>query len=148
MNNRLHSLQGSHPAGLNCIRQLVPPGKTLIDACFISNPEATLLFLKYLAPLLEENALLNALGSYPSENEELAQKISEILGIEADWIFPSNGASEAIRTVTQQLVKHQLVLLPNYTGYQEMVAPPVRTSTFMLKESDSFQVQIGPTCLI
>ena len=93
MNNRLHSLQGSHPAGLDFIRQLVPPGKTLIDACFISNPEATRLFLKYLAPLLEENSMLKALGSYPSENEELAQKISEVLGIEADLIFPANGAS-------------------------------------------------------
>ena len=37
------------------------------------------------------------------------------------------------------------MLLPNYTGYQEVAVPPVRTSTFMLKESDSFQVQIGPT---
>ena len=84
MNNLLHSLQGFHPAGIDFIRQLVPPGKSLIDACFISNPEATRLFLKYLAPLLEEDAMLKAPGCYPSENEELAKKISEVLGIEAD----------------------------------------------------------------
>ena len=65
MSASLHSLIGSHPAGIDQARRLVPEGTPLLDTCIISNPEGTQLFLQHLRPILDdERQMLETFDDY------------------------------------------------------------------------------------
>ena len=72
----------------------------------------------------------DALGNYPTEKNELTCTMSGVLQLNLDWILPANIGSEiiqAIHTVLRYFVRHQLMLLPNYKGYQESELSQFRT---------------------
>ena len=94
------------------------------DFCYLSNPHATELFLRYFGKdFRNEERLRRVVEYYPSQNCALAEKIAALLAvtqkihslsvshskegerIQAENIFVGNGATEIIQAVLQTLVK-------------------------------------------
>ena len=119
------------------------------DFCFLSNPYATELFVKYFRKDFARNEKLRALvGHYPSQNRALADKLSKsplvrgalpsaaggvlhppsskiwpppLLGrISERNTFVGNGATEIIQAVLQHFTKRKiLVPVPTFSPYLE-----------------------------
>ena len=84
---------GSHSPSIFTIKEAIPELKVKVDACFLSNPYATDLFLEYFKrELLDTGGLRDLLEFYPSQNRVIAESLSSAIGIHPDNIFIGNGA--------------------------------------------------------
>src|SRR5262249_41230716 len=76
---------GSPPPSGPTIIKLIPELRMRVDACFLSNPYATDLFLDYLhREVIRPGRLRKLLEFYPSQNRVIAGKLSAALGVAAD----------------------------------------------------------------
>ena len=112
---------GSHSPSLLTLREQMPELEITVDACFISNPYATQLFLDYFtAELLDTGAIRDVLEFYPSQNQVIGGLLADHLGISADRVFVGNGAIEIIQAVIHNFAKRRvLVTLPTFSSYYE-----------------------------
>jgi len=78
----LKNQSGTHSPSIETLRNTIPEIKIHIDACFLSNPYATELFLKYVdKELIKSRQLREFLEYYPSQNNIIAEKIGSVLDI-------------------------------------------------------------------
>jgi histidinol-phosphate/aromatic aminotransferase/cobyric acid decarboxylase-like protein len=95
---------GSHSPSVFTLFQKLPALKFKVDACFLSNPYATDLFLSYLnQDLIETQKLRDVLEFYPSQNHSIASLLGKALALPAQNIFMGNGAAEIIQAVLHNL---------------------------------------------
>ena len=135
----LKELSGSHSPSIETIMENVPGLEIKVDACFLSNPYATDLFMKYLeTDLINKNKLREVLEFYPPQNRDVARVISKAVNIKAENIFIGNGAIEIIQAVLHNFVKKSIcVTLPTFSSYYEFVKPGIEIKYFNLeKEND------------
>ncbi len=140
------------------------------DFCYLSNPHATELFLKYFRKdFKDERKLRNLIEHYPSQNCALAEKLfnSPLVkparrlagggalrpsaggGISAKNIFVGNGATEIIQAVLQTAddrrrdadIRRKIVVpVPTFSPYLEFAPKGVRVVRHQLWKKNEFRL--------
>ncbi len=118
----------------------VEEAKVRHDFCYLSNPHATELFLKYFSKdVLKSNKLRNLVEHYPSQNRALAEKLQLLTKAPAKNIFVGNGATEIIQAVLQNFVRKKiLVPVPTFSPYLEFVPAGVGVLRHQLLKEKNF----------
>jgi histidinol-phosphate/aromatic aminotransferase/cobyric acid decarboxylase-like protein len=114
---------GSHSPSINTIRNSFPNLEIKIDACFLSNPYATDLFMKsFYKDIVDTGKLRDLLEFYPSQNKVIAKKLSKSFNLSSDHFFIGNGAIEPIQAVLHNFVdKNILINIPTFSPYYEFL---------------------------
>ena len=95
----------------------IPQLDIRVDACFLSNPYATKLFLKYFyRDLIQTNKIEFVLQNYPSQNRRIAELLSSPLEVSTENIFIGNGATEIIQAAIHNFVDKKIGLFGTYCG--------------------------------
>mgnify|MGYP000412460752 CR=1 FL=1 len=135
---------GSHSPSIITIKEGVPELEVKVDACFLSNPYATELFLDYFKrELIDTGGIKDLLEFYPSQNKVIAESLSGVIGIHPDNIFIGNGAIEIIQTVIQKYTKKKIVInIPTFSSYYEFVNDDVEVIYNKLYKENNFDLNI------
>lgn len=135
---------GSHSPSIFTFLQKLPEVKIEVDACFLSNPLATDLFLEYLNREIVATGKLRALLEfYPSQNSVLAELLANYLKVDPQTIFIGNGAIEIIQAVLQRFVKDKILInIPTFSSYYEFVNPDTTIIYNNLKKSDNYKLDV------
>ncbi len=130
------------------------------DFCYLSNPYATDLFLKYARRDFKNVDTLRLLVEhYPSQNKSLAEKLVSMAGVSAKNIFVGNGATEIIHAVLANFVGVKLpqsrrsltptmtpakilVPIPTFSPYLEFAPEGVTVVMHQLQKETNFQLDI------
>lgn len=141
---KLKSESGTHSPSIESVLVNCPEIKIDVDACFLSNPYATNLFLDYFnKDLIESKKLRNYLEFYPPQNRQIAKMISPIIDVNPNCIFVGNGAIEIIQAVLHRYVQDNLcVVLPTFSSYYEFVKPTTKVHYFNLFKENEFTFEV------
>lgn len=120
------------------------------DFCYLSNPHATELFLKYFRKDFKDREKVRSLVEhYPSQNLALAEKLftspllQGALPPSARGLFVGNGATEIIQAVLQHFTKRKiLVPVPTFSPYLEFAPKGVRVSHLQLRKEANFALDL------
>ena len=139
---KLKDAAGSHSPSIFTLAQQVPELKISVDACFLSNPYATALFLRYVEEeLIGGGRLRDLLEFYPSQNRIIAQSMSDFIGVGARNIFIANGAIEVIQAVMHRFVRGRVVVcIPTFSSYYEFATTEVLF--YPLKKEENFALDV------
>ena len=97
---RLKREAGSHSPSAWTLAKLIPELRMKVDACFLSNPYATELFLDVLPPRGHPCGGSSAPPDlYPSQNRVIATSWAGSSNLEPDSLFVGNGAAEIIQAI-------------------------------------------------
>ena len=123
----LKAESGTHSPSIATIKEVLPDLKFEVDACFLSNPYATDLFISYLEnEIIRANKFRDLLEFYPSQSGVIAKKLSKVLNISSENIFVGNGAIEAIQAVMHRFVRGKVLInIPTFSSYYEFVRDDV-----------------------
>jgi histidinol-phosphate/aromatic aminotransferase/cobyric acid decarboxylase-like protein len=142
--SELKRKSGSHSPSLSSIKEKIPELKITVDACFLSNPYATELFLEYFKKeMIDTNEIFSALEFYPSQNKIIANFVEKQLELEPGNIFISNGAIEAIQAVIHRYSKGKImVILPTFSSYYEYATKESEVIFYYLDKSNNFKLDV------
>ena len=140
----LKALSGTHSPSIETVLKQLPEVKIEVDACFLSNPYATDLFLEHLnKDLIQTNLLRRTLEFYPPQNHDVADSISVVTGIPSKNIFAGNGAIEAIQAILHNfLAKKIVVIIPTFSSYYEFVGEGVEVVFYKLQKEEDYKLNI------
>lgn len=135
---------GSHSPSISTLLSEIPALKVDVDACFLSNPYATELFLKYMEDdLIKTGKLKEVLENYPPQVYDVSKNINKATSIPAENIFVGNGAIEVIQAIMHRFVRHNIcVILPTFSSYYEFVAEGTKVFYYNLKKEDNFSLNV------
>lgn len=141
---KLKENAGSHSPSLGNIKEQIPELKIKVDACFLSNPYATNLFLEYFnKEVVSTGEINNLLEFYPSQNNVIAQYIENQLQIPVGHVFVANGAIEAIQAVIHRYSKGKIVvIIPTFSAYYEYASHEDQVIFYNLKKEENFKLDI------
>jgi len=137
--NDLKKNSGTHSPSIDTILEHCPELKIEVDACFLSNPYATELFIEFLnKDLIKTDTLREVLEYYPPQNREVSKNISKAINVDSKKIFVGNGAIEIIQAVLHNFVKKKIcVISPTFSSYYEFVKAENEVVYYSLsKEND------------
>ena len=136
----LKNNSGSHSPSINTILKVIPEIKMKVDACFLSNPYATKLFLDYFRKdLIKTGEIDRVLEFYPSQNDVIAKSISKSINIDSKNIFVCNGAIEGIQAVLHNILKGKISIpIPTFSSYYEYCHKDLEPVLFQLKKEDNY----------
>ncbi len=142
---RIKREAGSHSPSVATMLQALPEIKLEIDACFLSNPYATDLFLDYFQQeVVATDRLRRVIEYYPSQNAFLARLVAPRLGVPAASIFLGNGATEIIQAILHNFTTGSLLLnLPTFSPYYEFVRPDTQVIYHTLRKEDEFRLDLN-----
>tara|TARA_B110000240_G_C13512229_1_gene460374 strand:- start:3846 stop:5030 length:1185 start_codon:yes stop_codon:yes gene_type:complete len=139
----LKSNAGSHSPSIINLLENFPEVNIEVDACFLSNPYATDLFLKYLKKdVLEKDKLREILEYYPSQNQVIAKSLATALKVDKENLFISNGAIEAIQAIIHKYSKKIVLPIPTFSSYYEFITKDTEISFFKLNKEDDYKLDI------
>lgn len=141
---KLKEEAGSHSPSLLTLREQLPELPIHVDACFISNPYATRLFLDHLQrELIDTGAIRDVLEFYPSQNQVIAALLADHLGIDRESLFVGNGAIEIIQAMIHNFAHRRvLVNLPTFSSYYEFAEGRVEVAFNTLTKDDEFRIDV------
>jgi histidinol-phosphate/aromatic aminotransferase/cobyric acid decarboxylase-like protein len=159
---KINRESGSHSPSRFTLQDRVPELNIKVDACFLSNPYATDLFIERLeSDLLETGELREILEFYPSQNHHVASLLAPTVGVDENQIFVTNGAVEAIQAALHRLAGTRVaVLLPTFSPYYEYLRPDQECFFYKLSPDADFALdtddlirfvernQVDTVCLI
>jgi len=136
---------GSHSPSAPTILKTIPELRMRVDACFLSNPYATELFLDHLyREVIRPGRLRRVLEFYPSQNRVIAGKLADALGLPVERLFIGNGAIEIIQAILHRFTGDKiLVNLPTFSPYHEFVRPDTQVVYNLLRKEDEFHFDVG-----
>lgn len=136
---------GSHSPSLASIQDHIPDLKIKVDACFLSNPYATELFLEYFKKEMIDTGKVNALLEfYPSQNNIIAGFIEKRLEIEKGHVFVGNGAIEAIQAIIHRYCKGKIMItIPTFSAYYEYATHGQNVIHYQLQKDDNYRLDIN-----
>jgi histidinol-phosphate/aromatic aminotransferase/cobyric acid decarboxylase-like protein len=142
--NKLLNLKqeaGSHSPSIFTLLESIPELKIKVDACFLSNPYATDLFINYFKKeLVDSNKIRDVLEFYPSQNQVIADILANHLNISSNNIFIGNGAIEIIQAVVHNFTKSKILInIPTFSSYYEFAKPDVKIVYNTLSKEKNFQ---------
>lgn len=134
---------GSHSPSAPTLAKLIPELRLRVDACFLSNPYATDLFLEYLnREIIRTGKLRRVLEFYPSQNRVIASKLSGAIGVPAESLFVGNGAVEIIQAIMHRFTRGKiLVNLPTFSPYHEFARPDTQVVYNVLSKENDFRFE-------
>lgn len=135
---------GSHSPSIFTLIESIPELNIKVDACFLSNPYATDLFISYFKKeLIETNKIRDILEFYPSQNQVISQLLSNHLNISHKNIFIGNGAIEIIQAVVHNFTKSKILInIPTFSSYYEFAKSNVDIIYNVLSKENNFQLVI------
>lgn len=141
---QLKEAAGSHSPSIFTIAEELPELDIKVDACFLSNPYATDLFLEYLKKeLIDTDKLRNVLEFYPSQNDVIADVLSKNLNVSKNNIFIGNGAIEVIQAVMHRFVKNKIIInIPTFSSYYEFARADTEVLLYQLDKSNHYNLNI------
>lgn len=141
----LKAESGSHAPSLSALRDHIPELDVAVDACFLSNPYATDLFIERLTTdLVDTGDLRRVLESYPSANNQIASMLEGAIGVAQHHIFACNGAVEAIQAALHRFAGPRVgVILPTFSPYYEYLRPDQTAFFYRLSRDNDFALDAG-----
>jgi histidinol-phosphate/aromatic aminotransferase/cobyric acid decarboxylase-like protein len=135
---------GSHSPSLYTLKDRIPGLDISVDACFLSNPYATDLFIERLtSDLIETGELRKVLEFYPSQNNHVAALLEPVVNVERDQIFVCNGANEAIQAALHRFAGSRVaVVLPTFSPYYEYLLPDQKSFFYKLTRNNDFALDV------
>ncbi|TKC03698.1 pyridoxal phosphate-dependent aminotransferase [Pedobacter frigoris] len=135
---------GSHSPSIITFRQKLPEVEIKVDACFLSNPYATDLFLEYFdEEILKSGKIRDLLECYPSQNGVIAEILAEFLQINAKNIFIGNGAIEIIQAVIHNFTRRKIMInIPTFSSYYEYVKEGVEVVYNELSKDNDYGLDV------
>ncbi len=139
---QLKSRSGSPAPSILSLKSQIKDLKIKVDACFLSNPYATDLFLEHLSKdLILDGKLKEALEYYPSQNRQISALLEPVLKVSADHIFLGNGAIEIIQALIHRFTKGKILInLPTFSSYYEFVRPGTEVIFNLLDKNRNFEL--------
>jgi len=115
-----------------------------VDACFLSNPYATDLFMsRFNKEIIDSGRLRNLLEFYPPQNGAVAEYISKFTGVPSENIFVGNGAIEIIQAVLHRFIGKSIALpIPTFSSYYEFVTGGATVEYFQLEKERNYSMDI------
>lgn len=141
----LKNKSGTHSPSLASIKDFIPDLKIEVDACFLSNPYATELFLEYFKKEMIDTGKVNALLEfYPSQNNIIAGFIEKRLDIEPGHVFIGNGAIEAIQAIIHRYCEGKIMItIPTFSAYYEYATAGQEVVHYQLKKEENYRLNIN-----
>ena len=141
---KLKNKSGTHSPSIVTLTEQIQDLDMKVDACFLSNPYATELFLKYLnEELIETRKIRDVLEFYPSQNNILSSLLSPVLEISEDNIFVGNGAIEIIQAVLNNFIGEKILInIHTFSSYYEFVTKGVEIVYNNLLQENNFLLDI------
>jgi histidinol-phosphate/aromatic aminotransferase/cobyric acid decarboxylase-like protein len=135
---------GTHSPSIFTLLDEVPEIEVKIDACFLSNPYATDLFMKYMEnDLIKSGKLREVLEYYPPQNQDIAKFVSKAIGVKKENIFIANGAIEVIQEVIHSFtIKKIALIIPTFSSYYEFASDKHEVVYFKLNKADDFELDV------
>ena len=139
---QLKDAAGSHSPSIFTIAEKLPELDIKVDACFLSNPYATDLFLEYLKKeLINTNKLRDVLEFYPSQNDVIADVVGKSININKENIFIGNGAIEVIQAIMHKYVGDKVIVnIPTFSSYYEFAREDTEVVYYQLKKEDDYSL--------
>ena len=141
---QLKEASGTHSPSIFTISEQLPELNVKVDACFLSNPYATDLFLEYLKKeLIDTNKLRDVLEFYPSQNEVIAEFIGKSIHINKENIIVGNGAIELIQAVMHRFLGDKVVInIPTFSSYYEFATEDAEVVYYQLKKEENYELMV------
>jgi histidinol-phosphate/aromatic aminotransferase/cobyric acid decarboxylase-like protein len=135
---------GSHSPSVSMLRQAAPDIIFKIDACFLSNPYATDLFMSNLErEVIARGGLRALLEFYPAQNSTIAEQLGQTLNLRPENLFIANGATEAIQSVVHNFAKKKiLVNLPAFSPHYEFAKTGHEMVFYYLDKKNNFELDL------
>jgi histidinol-phosphate/aromatic aminotransferase/cobyric acid decarboxylase-like protein len=143
--NQIQDEAGSHSPSRFTLQDRIPEIEIKVDACFLSNPYATDLFIDRLASdLVNTGVVRELLEFYPSQNHHIASLLAPTVGVDEDQIFVCNGAVEAIQAALHRFAGKRVgVILPTFSPYYEYLRPDQECVYYHLSRERNFELDCG-----
>lgn len=139
----MKSESGSHSPSIGTMLSEIPGLKIKVDACFLSNPYATDLFMSKLEELYGTKKFRDILEFYPPQNYDVSRKISKIINVDSSNIFVGNGAIEVIQAAMHKFSGERVALpIPTFSSYYEFKRPETTIDYFQLDKNNSYQINL------
>ena len=140
----LKAAAGSHSPSVMTIRERLAELRIDVDACFLSNPYATALFLRKLqADLLDTGKIRDVLEFYPAQNAVIAERLAKFLQIRAEQLFIGNGAIEIIQALMHRYAGNKiLVNVPTFSSYYEFAPAGSDVVLHQLRKEDDYRLDV------
>jgi histidinol-phosphate/aromatic aminotransferase/cobyric acid decarboxylase-like protein len=141
----LKNVSGTHSPSIETIRECLPDLKIEIDACFLSNPYATELFLDSISgDLQNQRRLRDLIEYYPSQNRILAELIAKSIGVDAARVLVGNGAIELIQYSMNSLTGRVIALAtPTFSSYYEFIGGDKEIKFFNTNKEDDYAIDLS-----
>jgi histidinol-phosphate/aromatic aminotransferase/cobyric acid decarboxylase-like protein len=143
--NFLKSKSGSHsPSIISLMESENGTNRVKVDACFLSNPYATELFIEFFEnELVSTKKLHHIIEAYPPQNREIAYYLSKSIQVPEENIFIGNGAIEIIQALIHNFVKGKIVVnIPTFSSYYEYVKDKDSVVYYQLKKDNNYCLDV------
>lgn len=141
---QLKALSGTHSPSIDTLLNECKELIIDVDACFLSNPYATELFMDYLnSDLISTKKLRDVLEYYPPQNRDVANTISKAINVDSSNIFVGNGAIEIIQALIHNFVQSKIcVIIPTFSSYYEFVKDNIEIVYFKLAKEEDYELDV------
>ena len=119
----------------------MPELRLKVDACFLSNPYATKLFLMHFhREVIRPRKLRALLELYPSQNPVIAAKLGRVLDLPRNRSSSATGLPRSSRRSSTVSRKSKLLVnLPTFSPYYEFTRPDTQVVFNVLRKEDNFR---------
>lgn len=145
---KLFDDSGTHSPSLLTIKKELPEIDIKIDACFLSNPYATDLFMdRFKTDVIDTGLIREILEFYPSQNNIISRTLSKAIDIPKENIFIGNGATEIIQAIFHNFVEKKVIInVPTFSPYYEFIRDDTEVVFHQLKKEDNFCLNVKSFC--
>lgn len=145
---QLKDQAGTHSPSIFTLAEKIPDLHIRIDACFLSNPYATDLFLDYLKrELIDTGKMRDVLEFYPSQNAVIAEILAPCLHISPENIFIGNGAIEIIQAVLHRYAGRKIIVnIPTFSSYYEFAPKGTDVIYYQLSKENDYALNVEEYC--
>lgn len=140
----LKSKSGSHSPSIISLMEEIGGTGIKVDACFLSNPYATEVFIDFFErELVSTKKLHHIIEAYPPQNQEIAQFLSKNINIPSENIFIGNGAIEIIQAILHNFLNGKIIVnIPTFSSYYEYVKNKEDIIFYQLKKENNYVLDI------
>ena len=140
----LKQKSGSHSPNIISVFDLIGEQRSFVDACFLSNPYATALFMEHFdREIIQADKLREYIEAYPPQNREVAEFLTKVIDVPSKNIFVGNGAIEIIQAVIHNFIKGKLVVnVPTFSSYYEYMKDKDNVILYQLPKERNYTLDV------
>ncbi len=141
----LKEKSGTHSPSILSLMDKSEGSKVIkVDACFLSNPYATELFIEFFEKeLVRTQKLHHIIEAYPPQNREIAHYLAKSIKVPEENIFIGNGAIEIIQAIIHNFVSGKIIVnIPTFSSYYEYVKNKEHVVFYNLKKDNNYCLDV------